>query len=358
MCSCTGSTNLVEERQVPPRPTTAKLTRSQGSTQYDEVKCGLQDAVGNLWFGTTGEGVYRYDGKGFSQFTAKDGLSNNTVWSILEDNKGRIWFGTDSGLSRWDGKSIACISLSPGRENTHSPDNALPAELAVWSLRQDRHGTIWIGTGSGMLCLKDGVLSNFLEDPKLKNPSRLTLKMVEAIHEDRKGNIWFASGMPPGEEGLCRFDGTTLAQFKPGDQRWIRTVLEKRDGVLWLGTRSLGTWKYDGKSFSQFSKEPNLGVPVLSIGRATSGSRAKNPKTALTATRGYGATTERTSETIQRKTAWVSFMFGAWSKTERATSGSARGIWGCTGSTGSHSRPFQIREQHGMRTEHGDQVLD
>lgn len=263
MCSCTGSTNLVEERQVPPRPTTAKLTRSQGSTQYDEVKCGLQDAVGNLWFGTTGEGVYRYDGKGFSQFTAKDGLSNNTVWSILEDNKGRIWFGTDSGLSRWDGKSIACISLSPGRENTHSPDNALPAELAVWSLRQDRHGTIWIGTGSGMLCLKDGVLSNFLEDPKLKNPSRLTLKMVEAIHEDRKGNIWFASGMPPGEEGLCRFDGTTLAQFKPGDQRWIRTVLEKRDGVLWLGTRSLGTWKYDGKSFSQFSKEPNLGVPRL-----------------------------------------------------------------------------------------------
>ena len=114
-----------------------------------------------------------------------------------------------------------------------------------------------------MLCLKGGVLSNFLKDPTLKNPSHLTLKMVEGIHEDRNGTFWFASGMPPGEEGLCRLDGNTLTQFKPGGERWMRTVLENPNGVLWLGTRHIGTWNYDGKFFTKFSKEPRLGLPRL-----------------------------------------------------------------------------------------------
>jgi ligand-binding sensor domain-containing protein len=49
--------------------------------------------VGNLWFGTTGEGVYKYDGKSFSQFTASNGLNSNKVYCILEDKDGKIWIG-------------------------------------------------------------------------------------------------------------------------------------------------------------------------------------------------------------------------------------------------------------------------
>jgi ligand-binding sensor domain-containing protein len=114
-----------------------------------------------------------------------------------------------------------------------------------------------------MMRLKDGILSKFLDDPKVKNPSHLTLKMVEDIREDRNGTLWFASGMPPGEEGLCRFDGNALTQFKPAGESWLRTVFENREGVLWLGTRHTGTWIYDGKAFSPFSKDPHLGVPRL-----------------------------------------------------------------------------------------------
>src|SRR5271169_4006715 len=69
-----------------------KLIKTQGKDQYSETRCGLQDKSGNLWFGTTGEGVYRYDGKLFTQFTVKEGLNSNTVYSILEDKIGNIWF--------------------------------------------------------------------------------------------------------------------------------------------------------------------------------------------------------------------------------------------------------------------------
>src|SRR4051812_18718400 len=75
-----------------------KLVKTQNTNQYANVHCGLQDKVGNLWFGTTGEGVYRYDGKSFTNFTAKDGLGNNNIWCILEDKTGDIWFGTRSGI--------------------------------------------------------------------------------------------------------------------------------------------------------------------------------------------------------------------------------------------------------------------
>jgi hypothetical protein len=48
-----------------------KLTKTQATTVHQNVHCSLQDKDGNIWFGTTGEGVYRYDGKEFNQFKKK-----------------------------------------------------------------------------------------------------------------------------------------------------------------------------------------------------------------------------------------------------------------------------------------------
>ena len=244
-----------------------KLIRTQGSTQFDTLRCGLQDKAGNLWFGTTGEGVYRYDKTGFTQYAAREGLSSNTVWCILEDKKGRIWFGTNSGLSRWDGKSLSHVPISFAFElskKTLTFPNQTPSEkLAVWSLLEDKKGTIWVGTSGGMFCYKDETFTPFPENIKVQNADGLLLKMVECILEDRQGNIWFASGMPPGMEGLCRFDGTSLTRFNPGGEEWIRTVIEGPDGILWLGTRKKGAWRYDEKTFSRSTEQPGLGSPRL-----------------------------------------------------------------------------------------------
>ena len=71
------------------------------------VNCMLRDKTGNLWFGTYGGGVSKYDGASFTHFTEKEGLSNNTVLSIIEDKTGNLWFGTDGGgLSKYDVESF------------------------------------------------------------------------------------------------------------------------------------------------------------------------------------------------------------------------------------------------------------
>ena len=53
--------------------------------------------------GTVGAGVYKFDGKKFTNITTADHLAGNTVFSMLEDNSGIIWFGTDQGLSSYRG---------------------------------------------------------------------------------------------------------------------------------------------------------------------------------------------------------------------------------------------------------------
>jgi ligand-binding sensor domain-containing protein len=88
-----------------------KLVKTQHSNQADNVHCGIQDKNGNLWFGTTGDGVYRFDGKLFTNYTTKDGLSSNAIWSILEDKEGNIWFGTRrTGLYKFDGNTFTSFS--------------------------------------------------------------------------------------------------------------------------------------------------------------------------------------------------------------------------------------------------------
>jgi ligand-binding sensor domain-containing protein len=72
----------------------------------------MADKSGNVWFtgeeksGTieSEEGIWRYNGKTFENFSTKNGMSYYTVWSILEDSIGNIWIGTrNCGLYRYDG---------------------------------------------------------------------------------------------------------------------------------------------------------------------------------------------------------------------------------------------------------------
>jgi ligand-binding sensor domain-containing protein len=239
-----------------------KLTKTQGTTVHQNIHCSLQDKYGNLWFGTTGEGVYRYDGKEFSQFTEKDGLSNNKVWSILEDRLGNIWFGTDDGVSRYDGKTISKIPLTitnPGGFGTTIPQ---PGQNAVWSMMQDKSGMIWFGTTNDLYCYNGKVFSRFLDRNNISNNQNLQLKWIQCFLEDSNGTIWMGSG-PIAMEGVIRFDGKTITSSKPNGDGWIRYILEDKNKNIWFGGRSKGNFIYDGNTFIKYTQKIGIGNPVL-----------------------------------------------------------------------------------------------
>lgn len=260
--SCNGQTKteqpnktVVEQLSFTSKKT--KLTKSQGTTEHQNVHCSLQDKDGNLWFGTTGEGVYRYDGKEFTQFTEKDGLSNNSVFSILEDKLGNIWFGTDDGVSRYDGKTISKISFTNGFGTTlsQSPKNS------VWSMFQDKSGIIWFGTSQDLYCYDGKSFSRFLDKTNISNNQNLQLKWIQCFLEDSDGTIWIGSG-PIANEGVIRFDGKSITSSKPNGDGWIRYMVEGKNGQIWFGGRGNGNFIYDGKTFTNYTEKVGIGNPI------------------------------------------------------------------------------------------------
>lgn len=233
-----------------------KIVKTQNSSEYQNITCGIQDKKGNLWFGTSGEGVYKYDGTLFTQYTTKDGLISNSVYSLLEDTSGKIWLGTSNGICRYFENKFNSIPISFTirpiiKDNSYY--NEWSTKYTVWSMLQDKSGKIWFGTGDGVYYYDGWSFTHFLTNDNVINKNNIQLKLVSDIHEDKKGNIWFASGMPPGNEGLCRFDGKLIESYKPKNEGWFRNIVEGKNGNLILATRHFGIFKYDGNSFTDYS---------------------------------------------------------------------------------------------------------
>lgn len=229
------------------------LPRQEQTSRYDQVRGGVHDRSGNFWIITSGEGLYRITGNKLTRFTTKEGLNDDTMWDILEDQRGRIWFGTSRGLNFWDGTKMQAVDIPTQSERP----------VDVWSLYQDKAGNIWIGASDGLYLMSGEKITSFLESRKPRNADGLRLAMVSDILEDRDGNMWFASGMGAGMEGLIRYDGKQLLRFNPGGEEWIRNVKQGPNGDLWLGTRDQGLWHYDQKAFSRVMVRKDLNTPLL-----------------------------------------------------------------------------------------------
>jgi len=186
------------------------VTNQVSSTRFFSV---LEDKKGNFWFASIGSGVYYYDGKSFLNFTSKDGLSSDRVTTIYEDRSGHIWFGSDNGVSRYDGKSFQNFKMNKGivpvtADSVHIsvyqqqlPENH-PMHNDVNAIVEDNTGKLWFGT-RGYACIYDGKTFTVVT-----NKDGKPFANVRSIIKDRKGNIWLG-----GYDGLWRYDGRTFTNF-------------------------------------------------------------------------------------------------------------------------------------------------
>jgi ligand-binding sensor domain-containing protein len=92
-----------------------------------------------VWAGTWGGGVSRFDGKRWRNFTTREGLAGDIVYSIAQESNGVFWFGTNNGLSRYDGKNW----------QTYNTQTGLLANN-VYALAIAPNGDIWAGTQRGV----------------------------------------------------------------------------------------------------------------------------------------------------------------------------------------------------------------
>jgi ligand-binding sensor domain-containing protein len=254
LSSCNGQvkTNLPEQQTIVSAGQ-PKLIKSQSSNEADNVHCILQDKEGDIWFATTRDGVYRYDGKTFINYTTKDGLNSNCVFSMLQDKAGNIWFGTNNGLSRFDGKTFSYIPISVNKTNPIVKNTI--NNIGVNTILQDKKGTFWLATESGVICYDGKEFSNFIDNPSIINPSKFNPKTVTNIIEDKKGNIWFTTR----QEGIYRFDSSEIVNFQPDGLAWFFNIFEDNNGNIWVGNRNGdGVYQFNGKTFT--NQWQNLGL--------------------------------------------------------------------------------------------------
>ncbi len=236
-----------------------KLIKTQSKNPGDNVHCGLQDKAGNLWFGTTGDGVFKYDGKSFSQFSEKNGLNSNMVYFILEDKDGKIWIGTSEGAYFYDGKTVAELQIALP---SNTPPNKYHNTHDVFTIIQDKSGKLWFATIDGVVIYDGKSFTPFIVNEGAAGFMGSN-NNVEYILEDKAGNLWFGGRI---NEGVFRYDGKSITNLKPDGDNWAWPVLQDKNGNIWFSNWS-GAYRYDGKLFTSFTK--NNGLPSNNVTRIT-----------------------------------------------------------------------------------------
>ena len=168
----------------------------------------------------------------FTHYSTEQGLSQNRVDQILQDNQGFMWFGTYNGLNRFDGYRF--LSYKPEADNPYSIGGVF-----IYALFQDRSGALWIAVDEE-LDRFDPVTGRFFHYRANPNDPASLAGHVEHIAQDRDGMLWLAT-----RNGLDRLDPVsgrfTHYRHDPGDPRSlasddVRYVLEDRQGTLWVAT--------------------------------------------------------------------------------------------------------------------------
>ncbi len=142
----------------------------------------------------------------FQRLAIEQGLSQSSVFCILQDSRGFMWFGTEDGLNKYNGYEFKVY-----RHDLQDPGSL--SDNWVRALYEDKNGTIWIGTRNGGLNRLDRGAESFIRyrnDPN--NPDSLGHDYVFSICEDQSGALWL--GTRGG--GLNRFDRQTgtFARYK------------------------------------------------------------------------------------------------------------------------------------------------
>jgi signal transduction histidine kinase/ligand-binding sensor domain-containing protein len=194
----------------------------------------LRDRDGGLWLGTQDRGLVHLHRGRAELFTASDGLSGDSVYSILEDREGNIWVATMNGLDRFREFAVATLTLKQGLSNA-----------LVGAVLADRDGSVWLSTRAGLNRWDDGQVTVYRE--RAASPttgvrevvgSGLPGKGLESLFQDDRGRIWVATLQGVGYLENDRF---TSVSGVPGGN--VLSIVQDGAGTMWIVNERRGLYQ-------------------------------------------------------------------------------------------------------------------
>ena len=202
----------------------------------NSVFCLMVAHDGTLWIGEEGGGLASYSGGVFRSWSRQEGLTNNYVRALREDDGHDIWVGTDDGLFR----------LRQGTFTRMDDRNGVPAS-SVHALYPGAGGRLWVG-GYHFFSLSDRGVAEFPLPGGLADN-------VKSILETRDGAIWV--GTVSGLERRLPGDEARFARVGP-IHTTVRSLRQDLDGAVWIGTIGEGLFRYRDGVFSRLTAPASL----------------------------------------------------------------------------------------------------
>lgn len=224
---------------------------------------------GELWIGTFGGGVCRFSPSTEQthnwrtykkEHNNATSLSDDRVTSLYIDKSDNVWIGTKEGfLHKFNREKENFIIYATPSQNMNGFSGH-----DILAMLEDSDGNFWVGTFGGGLSLfdrKTGHFQTYIHDPY--NPTSLSGNDVLSIYEDRSGIIWIATQLG---KGISKFD-RKRKKFRhftkePNNANSLNDNIvyalhEDANGVLWIGTQRGGLNKLENGIFSNYVHDPN-----------------------------------------------------------------------------------------------------
>ena len=206
------------------------------------ISCILRDSKGFMWLVANSEGLYRYDGYKYNFFQNKfldsSSIASNRVFDVLEDNAGRLWFGTYNALDLYNRATASFTHYRLTGENLTSKSSNFFVHA-----KKDREGKIWVQVDKAGIYTLEPHNKKFSGLSELDNYFfHLGLDFTD-FKIDKKNNLWFTRRNDK-ERTLYRYDidAKKLYSFshKAEDPQSlsktrILKIFEDKKGNIWLG---------------------------------------------------------------------------------------------------------------------------
>lgn len=204
---------------------------------------------GDIWVGSSNDGLFRIqpDGTILTYNTSNSlskGLHDNKIRKITEDKYGNIWFGTFTGLYRYNLQNDKFTSYT--RENK----SGSITDSSIHTVFVDKSGILWIGSYFGGVNYASINQNSFNYYNTSDHPNTLSHPVVGCMAEDSQGNIWICTEggglnmLNPKKEAITRFNSTEPPFFQPHPN--LKSVLhDPKSKLLYIGTYGKGLYTYN-----------------------------------------------------------------------------------------------------------------
>ncbi|MCB9336083.1 MAG: histidine kinase [Flavobacteriales bacterium] len=200
------------------KDTTYKLTSNDGLIN-NHIRAFIRKSDRSIWL-VSKAGISKLDRKGIKNFTEKDGLQNSNIKTIIEDDEGNLFFGSDGG---------GIIKFTDENFVSYTQQEGLCSDI-IMSVVQEKDSSLWFTTyGNGLCKFKNGQYKYYGEKDGLGNNT------VWCNTIDNNDNLWFGTS-----EGFSMFDGK---RFKTYDEKSglnankVYALSCDEDNNIWIGSK-------------------------------------------------------------------------------------------------------------------------